>query len=321
MFILLVAVFAAVLAAALAASRMLTPQPDPARARLRALAGRLAPGEETKLSTPDHLITASSSRSAGTGHLISRKEPARGLQLELLRAGLKLRPAEYRTAAATAVIAWGAVGLLAPYPLVSAAVLALVGLCVPPVILKLLQAARVRKFEAQLSDALTLIASSLRSGYSFLRAVQVVGEQMPDPIAEEFRRAVAESHLGMPIEQALGQMVERVASYDLELIVTAVNIQLQVGGNLAQILDTIAATIRERVRNRREIVALTAEAMLSGFVCIAMPPAMFVFLWFANPGYLLPLFRNPLGEWAFGIAAALQAMGVLWTRALVRIDV
>ena len=133
------------------------------------------------------------------------------------------------------------------------------------------------------SRPLTLIASSLRSGYSFLRAIQVVGQEMPDPIAEEFRRTVAESNLGVPTEQALGRMVERVPSYDLDLVVTAVNIQLQVGGNLAQILDTIAATIRERVRNQREIAALTAEGKLSGWVCAGMPPIMCAIMTALNP--------------------------------------
>src|SRR5258708_36477086 len=106
----------------------------------------------------------------------------------------------------------------------------MLGFSWPQVMLRSLAARRTGKFENQLPDSLTLIASSLRSGYSFLRAIQVVGQEMPDPIAEEFRRSVAESNLGVPTEQALARMVERVPSYDLDLVVTAANIQLQVGG-------------------------------------------------------------------------------------------
>lgn len=315
MTILLFAVFGATLGVLLAAGRAMNPQPDPGRARLRALAAGLSPTAVADGPAPDHLITST------PHHLTRRRGRARGLQLELLRAGLKLRPPEYRAAAAASALALGAAGLLAPCPVASAAVLAVAGLCAPPAVLKALQAARVRKFEAQLADSLTLIASSLRSGYSFLRAIQVVGQEMPGPIAEEFRRAVAESNLGLPTEQALGQIVERVPSYDLELIVTAVNIQMQVGGNLAQILDTIAGTIRERVRNQREIAALTAEGKLSGVVCIAMPPVMFLLLWLGNPAYMLPLFQDPWGRLAMIAAGIMQVIGIFWTKAIVRIDV
>src|SRR5437588_681593 len=152
-------------------------------------------------------------------------------------------------------------------------------------------------------------------------AIQVVGHEMPDPIAEEFRRAVAESNLGVPSEQALGRMVERVPSYDLDLVVTAVNIQLQVGGNLAQILDTIAATIRERVRNQREIAALTAEGKLSGWVCVGMPPIMCAIMTALNPEYMKPLFTESYGLMIIGVAVGLQLVGGLVIKKMLSIDV
>jgi tight adherence protein B len=187
--------------------------------------------------------------------------------------------------------------------------------------LKSLSANRTRKFENQLPDSLTLIASSLRSGYSFLRAIQVVGQEMPDPIAEEFRRSVAESNLGVPTELALARMVERVPSYDLDLVVTAVNIQLQVGGNLAQILDTIASTIRERVRNQREIAALTAEGKLSGWVCAGMPPIMGAIMTALNPDYMKPLFTDSYGLMMIAVALGLQLLGGLVIKKMLSIDV
>jgi tight adherence protein B len=253
--------------------------------------------------------------------MIERRSFGENLALEMVRAGLRIRPSEYLglIALSTCVFALG--GILVPGYWFAAPVLAVVGFCWPQVLVKSLIAARIGRFASQLPDALTLIASSLRSGYSFLRAIQVVGQEMPDPIAEEFRRAVAESNLGVPTEQALGRMVARVPSYDLDLVVTAVNIQLQVGGNLAQILDTIANTIRERVRNQREIAALTAEGKLSGWVCAAMPPIMCAIMTALNPEYMKPLFTDPMGWFMIGIALGLQLLGGLVIKKMLSIDV
>jgi tight adherence protein B len=254
-------------------------------------------------------------------HMLERRSLGDRLQLELVRAGLKIRPSEYLGTIALSTVIFGLTGFLLPGYRLAVPLLAALGFCWPQVMVKTLIGGRIRKFESQLADALTLIASSLRSGYSFLRAVQVVAQEMPEPIAEEYRRVVAESNLGVPTEQALGHMVERVPSYDLDLVVTAVNIQLQVGGNLAQILDTIASTIRERVRNQREIAALTAEGKLSGFVCAGMPPIMAAIMTTLNPDYMKPLFSESLGLMMIGIALALQILGALVIKKMLAIDV
>ena|SRR5437660_8186516 len=253
--------------------------------------------------------------------MLARRSLGERLQIELIQAGLKIRPSEYLGVIVLSTVVFALAGLLLPGYRFAVPVLGLLGFCWPQVLLKSLIATRMRKFENQLPDALTLIASSLRSGYSFLRAIQVVGHEMPDPIAEEFRRAVAESNLGVPTEQALVRMVERVPSYDLDLVVTAVNIQLQVGGNLAQILDTIASTIRERVRNQREISALTAEGKLSGWVCAGMPPIMGAIMTALNPEYMKPLFTESFGIIMIGVALGLQLIGGLVIKKMLSIDV
>jgi tight adherence protein B len=243
------------------------------------------------------------------------------LQLEMIRAGLRIRPSEYLGLIVISTVVLGFSGFLLPGYRLAVPLLAVLGFCWPQVMVKSLVAGRVRKFENQLADALTLIASSLRSGYSFLRAIQVVAEEMPAPISEEFRRAVAESNLGVPTELALRRMVDRVPSYDLDLVVTAVTIQLTVGGNLAQILDTIANTIRERVRNQREIAALTAEGKLSGMVCAGMPPIMGAIMTTLNPEYMKPLFTEWHGWMMIGLALTLQALGGLIIKKMLSIDV
>jgi tight adherence protein B len=253
--------------------------------------------------------------------LLERRSLHDRLQVSLIRAGLKFRPSEYLGIIALSTVALALAGMLLPGYRLAVPVLAVLGFCWPQVMVSMLTTRRTGRFADQLPDALTLIASSLRSGYSFLRAIQVVGQEMPEPISEEFRRAVAESNLGVPTEQALGRMVERVPSYDLDLVVTAVNIQLQVGGNLAQILDTIASTIRERVRNQREIAALTAEGKLSGWVCAGMPPIMCAIMTTLNPAYMKPLFSTPTGWMMIGIAIGLQVLGGLVIKKMLSIDV
>jgi tight adherence protein B len=253
--------------------------------------------------------------------MLERRSLHERLQVSLIRSGLKIRPSEYLGLIALSTVLFALAGMLLPGYRFAAPVLAVLGFCWPQVMVNMLTANRTSRFANQLPDALTLIASSLCSGYSFLRAIQVVGQEMPEPISEEFRRAVAESNLGVPTEQALGRMVERVPSYDLDLVVTAVNIQLQVGGNLAQILDTIASTIRERVRNQREIAALTAEGKLSGWVCAGMPPIMCAIMTTLNPAYMKPLFSTPTGWMMIGIAIGLQVLGGLVIKKMLSIDV
>jgi tight adherence protein B len=253
--------------------------------------------------------------------MLERRSLGERLQIELIRAGLKIRPSEYLGLIVLSTVLFGLAGSLLPGYRFAGPVFAALGFFWPQVMVQMLTGARIRRFSNQLPDALTLIASSLRSGYSFLRAIQVVAQEMPDPISEEFRRAVAESNLGVPTEQALGRMVERMPSYDLDLVVTAVNIQLQVGGNLAQILDTIAGTIRERVRNQREIAALTAEGKLSGWVCVGMPPIMGLIMTTLNPDYMKPLFSDPLGLMMIGVALGLQLLGGVVIKKMLSIDV
>jgi tight adherence protein B len=317
--LLIAAVFGITLASAMALGKALDRRHDPVGVRLERLASLTA-------SPRAHAERAASGPSPsvvdGEGWPKAGVRPRpRGLQLALLQAGLKFRPAEYRLATLFAAATLGGIGCLMPNRLVGIPVLVVAGLAVPPVLLRRLQAARLQKFESQMPDTLTLMASSLRSGYSFLQALQVVGQEMPDPIREEFRRVVAESTLGMSAEQSLGRLVERTPSYDLELVVTAVNIQLQVGGNLSQILDTVAATIRERVRNQREIAALTAEGKLSAIVCAALPSVMGCLLTILNPAYMKPLFTHPFGWAMIAAALLLQGIGILWLRVLIRIDV
>jgi len=173
---------------------------------------------------------------------------------------------------------------------------------------------RLMKFERQLPDGLILIASSLRSGYGFMRAVQVLTQEMAPPISTEFKKTLEEVNLGIETEEALRHMAERIPSYDLDITVSAVGVQLQVGGNLAQLLETVAETIRERQRIRAEISTLTAEARLSGVILFVLPIVMLVVVNILNPGYIGPLIRTEFGHILAAAGFVLQVIGglVIW---------
>ena len=169
----------------------------------------------------------------------------------------------------------------------------LIGFMLPRFWLNRRKGGRLGAFNKQLPDTITLIANALRAGSSFLQAIELVVRESRPPISTEFGRVIREVNLGLPFDQALENMVRRVRSDDLELMATAISIQHQVGGNLAEILDSIAYTIRERVRIKGEIRTLTAQQRLSGYVVGFLPIALAGFLFVAAPGFMEPMFANP----------------------------
>jgi len=157
-------------------------------------------------------------------------------------------------------------------------------------VLKQLEHRRVRKFESQLAQAVDIMTGALQAGTSLPQSFELVAREMPSPIGVEFGRLLQEAALAVPLDQALNNMLERVPSADLEMLVSAINIQYRVGGNLSHILKTIAHTIRERVRIRGEINTLTAQARLSSYIISGMPFAVVGALMIISPSYIMKLF-------------------------------
>jgi tight adherence protein B len=178
-----------------------------------------------------------------------------------------------------------------------------------------------RRFEKQLPDTLTLMATSLRAGYSLLQAVEAVASEAQDPTAREFGRALVEARLGRSVSEALNGIAERTQSEDFTWAVMAIEIQREVGGNLAEVLSTVANTMLQRNRLRGEIKALTAEGRISGIVLGILPFAMFGFLYTSNRDYLQPLMDRTIGQIALGIGILLIAAGIFWLKKIVDIDV
>lgn len=178
---------------------------------------------------------------------------------------------------------------------------------------------RQKAFMNQLGGMLEMSANALRAGFSFIQAFELISREMDAPIGRESEKVLREINLGSTMETALTHMQERVQSQDFELVVTAVLIQRQVGGNLADILDTISYTIEERVRMRREVMALTAQGRLTGLVLAALPFALGGFLYFGSPGYLDPLFNDPIGHMAIAGAIVMIIIGFVVIRKIVDI--
>lgn len=180
---------------------------------------------------------------------------------------------------------------------------------------------RMANFAKQLPEALELISRALRAGHSLASGFSLVAEEMPEPIAREFSRAYEAQNLGKPLDIALEEMTERVPNLDLRFFATAVILQRQTGGDLAEILDKIGYIIRERFKIWGQVQALTGEGRLSGIVLLALPPALFLAMWRLNPDYCMQLFTDPMGHQMLAAAVILQVVGALVIRKIVNIKV
>jgi tight adherence protein B len=254
---------------------------------------------------------------------------------ELNRADLTLTPAEYLAFRVAAVVfavaicyALGVVLFPALKNIWALGGAVLIGYFAPIWYVHRRQNKRLQAFNDALADTVTLIANSLRAGSSFLQSLEMVTREAQPPISTEFARVVREVSIGLPLEQALNNLTGRVKSSDLDLMATAISIQYQVGGNLAEILDTIAETIRERVRIKGEIRTLTAQQRLSGYIVGFLPVGLLLFLMVAAPKFINPMFQIPPGIYGIPLgvillmfAGIMMGIGFLLIRRIVAIEV
>ncbi|MBI4492344.1 MAG: type II secretion system F family protein [Chloroflexi bacterium] len=229
------------------------------------------------------------------------------LQTDLARADLKLTVGEFLVTQGVCVIVCAALAYLISGTGVASFFFALVGYVAPRWWVKQRQTGRLKKFSNQLPDTITLMGNSLRSGLSLVQSMELISREGEPPIADEFQRVVREIGLGVNPQDALRHMVRRIASDDLDLLVTAILVQFEVGGNLAKILDTIAFTIRERVKIKGEIKTLTAQQRGSGMMLAGMPGALGGLFLLINPNYIGKLFKFP-----YLILPIVAAMGVFF---------
>jgi tight adherence protein B len=271
---------------------------------------------------------------AGLNRVIERQDLATRLSVEIARADLKLRPAEFIAfwiaspfvfAAAAFILSFIFTGFRHPLAILAVGV---IGAFFPRYYLRFRQARRLKQFGAQLPDTITLLANSLRAGSSFLQGIELVTRESRPPISEEFERVVREMSLGVALQPALNNLARRVASEDVELMVTAINIQSQVGGNLATVLDSIAFTIRDLIRIQGEIQTLTAMQRYSGYVITLLPIGLGGILFMISPGYIGRMLSPnpsilglPMGIVLFIVGLISMGIGYLLIRRIVDIKV
>lgn len=244
---------------------------------------------------------------------------------DLARADIKMKPGEYMvTIGLTAVLMGLVFYFLGGRVIVVALLGGVIGIFLPGMYVKNQQSRRLLRFNEQLPDMLNLMVNGLRAGYSTMQAMEAVSKELPAPISDEFRRVVQEMQLGVPMEKALDNLLRRIPSDDLDLCITAINVQREVGGNLAEILDTISYTIRERVRIKGEIRVLTSQVKYSGSFLSLMPIFVIGILYLLNRSYMMEFFKEeniPCGYIALGVAAFLIGMGYFAMNKLAQIEI
>lgn len=256
--------------------------------------------------------------------ILNERKFGKSWRLKLSRADLKLTVAEFfalHFISMTALFSLGYFVLFAG-DIVFSIVLAFIGFFLPRIVVARKISKRLILFENQLPDTLGLWVNALRSGYSVLQAMEAISRDAPEPTKTEFRRVVQEVQLGIDMDDALEHMLERVESEDLDLVVTAVNIQREVGGNLSEILEVISGTIRERVKLKGEIRVLTSQGRITGYLISAMPIILALFLNTMNPGFIGPMFSNRSCGWPMlGLGLALIGIGTAVIQKIVDIDI
>jgi len=248
-----------------------------------------------------------------------------GIQKELARADLKLKVGEYLAmiviaASAGAIICW----FLFDHSVFASILGAIFSSLIPRFYVRYQQGKRLVHFNDQLSDMLNLMVNGLRAGFSTMQAMETVSKEMPAPICDEFRRVVQEMQLGVPMERSLENLLRRIPSTDLDLVITAINVQREVGGNLAEILDTISHTIRERVRVKGEIRVLTSQVVYSGRLLAVMPIILLGAMYALNKSYVMRFFlpeNRVIGFIALGAAGLLITFGYLAMNRIGNIEV
>lgn len=243
------------------------------------------------------------------------------VEIKLIQAHLPLKPEEYIAINMMIFTAVAVLFFAFTENLLAAIAFAILSAYIPGIYVSARKKEILHKIDQQLPDTLALISNTLKSGYSFLQAVDTASKELPPPISLEFQQIIKEINLGVNTEKALEGFSKRVQSKDLELIIMAVLIQRQIGGNLSEILDNISETIRSRIKIKGEIKVLTAQGRASGVIISLLPVVVGVLLYFINPSYIMELFRNPMGWAMLALAIVMQCIGIFLIRIIVRIEV
>lgn len=318
---IVILVFLAVFLLILGVQQLKTGEQEKVSVRMSRVFGERVRGVLSGVKKKDSNAGASRRILEMAGRPFVARQMTEKVEAELTKADIPLKGEEFLGLSLILSLGGGLFFILITGNPVAGLLAVALGGYLPYFALRMAKAKRLTKFNGQIGDALIVMANSLRSGFSFLQAMDMVRKELPNPIAKEFGASLQEMNWGTPTEEALFNMASRINSEDLELVVTAVLIQRQVGGNLAEVLDNIANTIRERVRIKGEIKTLTAQGRLSGLIIGLLPVFLAVVLYFLNPEYMKLLSTNKTGLMLVSFAVLSQLLGLSIIRKIVQIPV
>ena len=255
------------------------------------------------------------------GRLPARGSRLQEIQSNLVKADIMMRAEEYLGLVMLVAVVVYLVIFLTMGSVLVGILAGAFSLFIPGIMVNMKKRKRSEAMTDQLPEALNIISSGLRAGFSFPQAISVVVRELEGPLPTEFARLLRENRLGKPMDDALNDLLARIENDDLEMLISALLIQRQVGGNLAEVLDSISHTIRERVRIKGEIRSLTAEGRLSAIILLLLPPGMAVLLYVINPGYISTLVEGLIGIIMIVGAVLLMGLGIIVIRKIVDIDV
>jgi tight adherence protein B len=237
------------------------------------------------------------------------------------QSGVATTPSAIMLLSLLAALIMGVVGMIVLRRPIFAMMAALAGSVVPFFWLKHKRSARIKRFEEQFPEALDLLSRALRAGHAFQTAMGMVAEELPSPVGIEFKKAFEQQNFGLPVREVLDLMGERVPLLDVKFFVTAVTIQRDTGGNLAEILDNLAHVVRERFKILRQVRVHTAHGRFTGWVLLALPAALAVALMFINPDHMKLLFQERMGQTMIAAAIVMEFIGYVWIRQIIKIEV
>ncbi|PYQ93978.1 MAG: hypothetical protein DMF97_19135 [Acidobacteria bacterium] len=257
----------------------------------------------------------------GVERLVASTRLGPGLARLIEQSGVRTTPGAIAmisvvTAAAVAVLTM----LFVRQP-VAPLVAGLVGVMVPTLFLRNRRSARLKKFEEQFPEALDLLSRAIRAGHAFQTAMSMVASEMKEPVGTEFKKTFEQQNFGLPLKDALNELAQRIAILDVRFFVTAVLIQRESGGNLAEILNNLAHVVRERFKILRQVRVHTAHGRFTGYVLLALPAALGVALSFINPEHMHMLFFEHMGQMMLLGAIVMQTVGFIWIRQVIKIEV
>jgi len=270
---------------------------------------------------PEYLKNEVLSEVPLVNRLLSRVNIAARIDRRLRQADMKIPVGTFLLLSLVLFSVGIVVGRLLHWPTILSAAVGIALLAVPNLIVDIKRRRRLKRFMNHFPEALEMFARSLRAGHSFTGAIQLVAQEMPDPIGPEFSKVFEEQNLGIPLRQALIGMTDRVDILDVKFFVTAILIQRETGGNLAEIIDKIAYVIRERFRIQGQLKIFTAQARISGTILALLPISLAVLLSTINPEYMKPLWVEKTGKIMIVVAVIMQILGIIAIRKIIRIKI